>query len=177
MPWFHIGGEGPERIFAGYYLAGYDIGIPKTQLDIRGEILVQSIFSLIVRVCDAFHVSVGISAHLVLYSLLFLNLTAILIAYFLGSYLFNDTIGLYFSLLLGSSYQFWYFSNQTRIETPCATLMLASVYAFLKTLDKDSNWLWFILWGLLSAFAFETTYFAGLLPVFYVLYILLSGSY
>lgn len=154
VPWIHIGGEGPEKIYAGYYLAGYDVEFSKTRLGDRGELFNSLIFSLIIRVCDLLQLPIRVSVYAALYSLPFLCSVSIVIAYLLGSDLFDEKVGLCFSLLLGSSYQFWYFSNQTRVTASCATMMLASVYFFWKVLQKGSKWYWFALWTLFTVLAF-----------------------
>jgi len=177
VPWIHIGGEGAERLFAGFYLAGYNVEVPLTELDIRGEIFIQFVMSLIIRLCDLLSLPVSFSANIALYAFPLVNLTAIFFAYLLGSSLFNRKIGFYFSLLLGLSYQFWYFSNQTRLQPVCATLMLASVYFFWKSIQENSEWYWFVLWGLFSVFAFEAMYLAFLLPLFYLSFLILSKKF
>ncbi len=174
LPYVHIGGEGPERILAGYYLAGYNIDVTLTQLDTRGELFIQSVISLIVRICDAFCCPVEYSVQLSLYTFPLINLLAIIFAYVLGSDLFDEEVGFYFSVLLGLSYIYWYFSNQTRITTICSTLMLISTYIFWKCLQENSKWYWFPLLGIFSALAFEAEYFASFLFIFYILFLVLT---
>ena len=172
VPWIHIGGEGPNSLKAGYYLAGYDIPVSETLLDFRGEIFIPFIFSVVIRVCDVFQLPIRVSAYAAVYTLSILCAFGILFAYRLGSSLFDDTMGLYFSILFGLSYLFWYYSQQVRNNSLCATLMLAATYFFWKSLQEDSEWHWFVLWGLFTTFAFETEYFGALLLPFYILYIL-----
>jgi eukaryotic-like serine/threonine-protein kinase len=102
---------------------------------------------------------------------------SLLVVFFLGKKLYNRTVGLFSTVVLGTFTTFFAYSTHAMTDIPLVFFMLASIYYFLLSEEKTDRATWYaLLSGVLFGLALMTKQLEALLiPAIIIFYLLFTG--
>ena len=163
-----MGSDPKHYMLKGFFIAGYKV--PLDQGAIKRPPFIPFLFSFFYAIYPKWPM-----IWIATWVIPIISALGFVFLYKLLSEMFNQEVGLIGGVLLSLSYIFWYYSNQVRVDAPGGALCMIAIYYFWKGIEEHPRYL--LLCSIVSAIAFATKAFSGLLLFFYFSYVMLTRKF